>query len=117
MVGQFGWDAREPLRRALLQDDQLHRAFARFRRLSPRVTSERSGGSYSVRGDDPEAAVKALYAVRNNLFHGSKRLDADRDREVVRVASAFLDRTLALFVEAEVARPFPEFEGPVRMAE
>lgn len=54
--------------------------------------------------------------ANNNLFHGSKSIDADRDCHVVRVAGVFLDRTLVRFVEPELTRPFPEFTGPLELA-
>jgi hypothetical protein len=115
LVDQFVQDVSERLRLAQLQDPVFQQTFNDLRLLSPPVYNERAGRSLPVRGDRPGTAYAALYAVRNNLFHGSKSIDADRDRQVVRIAAALLDRTLVQFVEPELAEPFPEFTGPLRL--
>ncbi len=115
LVDSFVQDASEQLRLAQLRDPEFQQTFNDLRLLSPPVYNERAGRPFRVHGDRPGTAYAALYAVRNNLFHGSKTIDADRDREVVRIAAAFLDRTLAQFVEPELAHPFPEFTGPLRL--
>jgi hypothetical protein len=56
----------------------------------PRTDGRRT--HVDVRADDALTVMDGIYMVRNNLFHGAKEFDADRDTVVVRNATGLLER-------------------------
>ena len=97
-VGRFAGELAEIWSEWLGVDDQLLRAASELERLSPvRDEPPPANGPAKktlVRADSAEHVMGGVYAVRNNLFHGSKQFDAVRDHALVKTSSIVLERVM-----------------------
>ena len=80
----------------LQADAELRDAAAELERLSPiRDDPPWPDGRQletTVSAEDATSVMLGVYAVRNNLFHGAKHLDAMRDHVLVRTSTSVLQR-------------------------
>jgi hypothetical protein len=113
-------DELEPLWRGwLVEDAALREAATELADASPIYDEPRSDGPPSqaaVSADSATSVLMGVYAVRNNLFHGSKRFGDLRDHRLVKVANQIVRRVLINSGLVELARRGRSLEEPLAPA-
>jgi hypothetical protein len=110
----------EPLWAAwLARDAELRGAAIELADASPIFEEPSVGGHRDEVRVTPDSATSVLlgvYAVRNNLFHGSKRFGDLRDHRLVKVADQLVRRVLINSGLIDLARQGGSLEDPLAPA-
>jgi hypothetical protein len=100
----------------LVEDAVLRDAAAELADASPIYDEPRREGPSSqvtVSADNAMSVLLGVYAVRNNLFHGSKRFGDLRDHRLVRIANQIVRRVLIKSGLLDLARRGRSLEEPL----
>ena len=100
----------------LAGDDELRAAAEDLAEQSPiydEPPREGRSNEIAVTAEDAMSVLMGIYAVRNNLFHGSKRFGDLRDHRLVKVANQIVCRVLVNSGLLESARQGRSLEEPL----
>jgi hypothetical protein len=103
----------------IAEDPTLHEAAAELADASPIYDEPRGDGPVSqvaVSADSAKSVLMGIYAVRNNLFHGSKRFGDLRDHRLVHASNQIVRRILIDSSLVDLARRGRSLEGPLASA-
>jgi hypothetical protein len=106
----------EPLwQRWLAEDAVLREAAVELAEASPIYDEPQRDGpsSHTVSAESATSVLLGVYAVRNNLFHGSKRFGDLRDHRLVKVANQIVRSVLANSGLLDLARRGRSLEEPL----
>jgi hypothetical protein len=109
----------EPLWDGWLTEDAVLRDAAAVLAGASPIYDERRGerpSSRAVSADSVMSVLLGIYAVRNNLFHGSKRYGDLRDHLLVKVANEIVRQILINSGLLDFARQGRSLEEPLKSA-
>ena len=99
---------------SLMKNNHFSRKIRELQKLCPVYDTRkkfRNDPRHSVTLSDPnnfEELINVIYKIRNNLFHGGKSPDEERDKELVSLAFNILDKfSTLIFLKANIIRNWP----------
>jgi hypothetical protein len=98
------------------EDRELQSAALELAEASPiydEPPDERRPSEVLVSAESATSVLLGVYAVRNNLFHGSKRLGDLRDHRLVTIANQVVRRVLINSGLLDLAREGGSLDGPL----